>query len=287
MDYFDDLDQEALDAFGELNDDSALPSPVEISSKKKQILQSTLNGQESFTYPPEPKRNSRTMHYLFKISSPITPAILASSAFLSSQPNFISGEGKFGVTQFCQVAESDITHIKSWLATTYPSYSPTFVPINKAFKELSTSSIYPTLGLDTTLPHLRPHTVTNVQFLPTQSQYPVWYFFYGTLADSSFLAELFCSPSGDSPKLFPATIRDGKLRTWGRKYNALVDSPGSQLRGWAYEVKSRDEEDALRVYETAKYEVVRVAISLEERVNSWKTVQGCTFRFAGQMDELG
>jgi hypothetical protein len=67
----------------------------------------------------------------------------------------------------------------------------------------------------------------------------MWYFFYGTLADSSFLAELFGS-SGEAPMLLPAVIYSGKLRTWGRKYNALVDDiPGSRVDGWAYEVVSQ------------------------------------------------
>ncbi|KAG9194227.1 hypothetical protein G6011_04262 [Alternaria panax] len=184
------------------------------------------------------------MDYLFKLSDAITPTILASAAILPSQPRIIEGEGEDGIAHFCQVSDLDIPKIKGWLATTYPMDHPVFAPIRGA------------QGFVSPLCHV-----------PTRNQYPVWYFFYGTLANSSFLSELFGS-SGDVPVLTPAVIHGGKLRTWDGKYNALVDgdSPASRVDGFAYKVVSQKQEDALRMYETAKYEVVRVDIELDVSV---------------------
>jgi hypothetical protein len=82
----------------------------------------------------------------------------------------------------------------------------------------------------------------------------VWYFSYVTLANSSFLAQLFCSTPETILVLVPALIHGGKLGTWnGNCCNALVDSPGSQIDEWVYKVSSQDGEDILRMYETAKY----------------------------------
>jgi hypothetical protein len=246
------------------------------------LLLSTKQQQAS---AQESKSKSGNMDYLFKMSDPITPRILASAAVRPSQPRIIEGEGEDGIAEFCQISELDIPKIKEWLVKTYPTVRPVFAPINKARKALSPISAYPTLGYDTTLPHHRPKSSACFEYLPTQDQYPMWYFFYGTLADSSFLAELFGS-SGEAPMLLPAVIYGGKLRTWGRKYNALIDnSLGSRVDGWAYEVVSQEQEDALCMYETAKYEVVRVDIGLHGD-SGGRVVKGCTFRFAGEEHEL-
>ncbi|KAH8728318.1 hypothetical protein GQ44DRAFT_757280 [Phaeosphaeriaceae sp. PMI808] len=283
MDYFDDLEQEAMEAFCELNDETAMKFTTNLSPDIKDLLRSTEQRHKPTIIV---KRKSCSMDYLFKINNPITTAILASADILPSQPRVVYGEGEDGIAQFCQVNEFDIPKIKDWLTKTYPTVSLVFAPINKAFKSLSPCSAYPTLGLDTSLPHHRPQNAMCASFFPTQRQYPVWYFFYGTLANCSFLAQLFCSPPETIPVLVPALIHGGKLRTWGRKYNALVDSPGSQVDGWAYEVLSQDQEDILRIYETAKYEVVRVDITLNESPGRGRVVQGCTFRFAGEDYEL-
>ncbi|KAH7398362.1 hypothetical protein BKA66DRAFT_565975 [Pyrenochaeta sp. MPI-SDFR-AT-0127] len=286
MDYLDDLDQEAMNAFCELNDETAslaTTSAIKLSSDMRGLLQFTKQSQKPTI---RVKHKSCSIDYLFKINSPITPVILASADVLPSQPRIVHGEGDNGSAQFCQVNELDIPKIKDWLAKTYPTLSPVFVPINNACKSLSPFSAYPTLGLDTSLPHHRPQSILYSSFLPTQRQYPVWYFSYGTLANRSFLAQLFCSPPGTILVLVPALIHGGTLRTWRRKHNALVDSPGSQVDGWAYEVLSQDQEDILRMYETAKYEVVRVDITLNESPLGGRVVQGCTFRFAGEENEL-
>ena len=162
------------------------------------------------------------MDYLFKMSDPITPRILASAAVRPSQPRIIEGEDEDGIAEFCQISELDIPKIKEWLVKTYPTVRPVFAPINKARKALLPICAYPTLGYDTTLPHRRPKSSPCFEYLPIQDQYPVWYFFYGTLADSSFLAELFGS-SREAPMLLPAVIHGGRLRTWvGSTMRSLI-----------------------------------------------------------------
>ncbi|CAN9453888.1 unnamed protein product [Alternaria alternata] len=225
----------------------------------KDLLQSTK--QRKTPVKGAADRKFGNMNYLFKLSDPITRTILASAAILPSQPRIIQGEGEDGIAQFCHVSDLDIPKIKGWLAKAYPDISPIFAPINKARKALSPDSAYPTLGYDTTLPHHRPDS-SACMYLPTQDQFPVWYFFYGALGNSSFLNELFGSPP-EEHALVPALIHGGKVKTWGGKYNALVDDDHeSRVNGWAYKVVSLEQEDALRMYETVKYEVVRVEIEL-------------------------
>jgi hypothetical protein len=147
-----------------------------------------------------------------------------------------------------------------------------------AEKCLSSCSLAPTLGSDIepTLPQFRADTATQT-FYPTQDQYPVLYFFYGTLADPEFLARKLDLP--DCPILEPATISGGTLRIWGGKYKALVDGPTTAtVSGWAYEVACKDHEDQLRFYETDQYEVVRCDIRMQ---STGETVKGLTFRFTG------
>lgn len=65
----------------------------------------------------------------------------------------------------------------------------------------------------------------------------------------------------------------------------LVDCSGGRIEGWAYEVMSEEQEDALRVYETSRYEVIRVEIRMENG-GQGRVVRGCSFRFVGEEAEL-
>lgn len=286
MEYLEDLDQGVMNAFSELNDDTVplcQKSALKLSSEMRELLHSIK--QRKTPVKGAANRKLSNMDYLFKLSYPITPTILASTAILPVQPRIIQGEGENGIAQFCQVGDLDIPSIKDWLAKEYPNISPIFAPINKARKALSLGSAYPTLGYDTTLPHHRPDS-RACEYLPTQDQFPVWYFFYGTLGNSSFLNELFGLPPEEDRALVPALIYGGKLKTWGGKYNALIDDdPESRVDGWAYEVVSQEQEHALCMYETARYEVVRVEIKLDGH-SGGRFVKGCAFRFAGERGEL-
>ncbi len=65
--------------------------------------------------------------------------------------------------------------------------------------------------------------------------------------------------------------------TWGMKYRALVDtrSYNDAVHGHAYQVRSQEHDEALRIYETEKYEVVRCKIAIKDGA----VVSGLTFRF--------
>ena len=79
----------------------------------------------------------------------------------------------------------------------------------------------------------------------------------------------------EDPILEPACLTGGIVKTWAGKYKALVNGPDTaRVEGWAYQVKTEACEDALRFYETEKYEVVRCIIAL-----NGEEVKGCTFRF--------
>ena len=173
--------------------------------------------------------------------------------------------------------------IETWMSYQNHNFTPFFVPFGWAYIELSSSSLHPTLGNDTTLPQFRPqdpHLLDHVSsFGQAQDQFPVWYFFYGTLARPSKLCSLLALP--EDPILYKASVNGGKMKTWGDgKCNALVDG-SERIYGWAYQVASEEHEDALRKYETAAYEVVRCEIEMEG--NDLMT-QGCTFRFVGVFD---
>ena len=142
------------------------------------------------------------------------------------------------------------------------------MPCSKARKDLCDSSVYPTLGQDnddTTLFQYHP-------LMPRQEEYPVWYFFYGTLGDAEQLSWVL--GLDEVPILHLAKILGGVVK-WAGLYKALVDGPETaEVEGWAYLVKTEEQEDDLRFYETANYEVVRCGIIMEGG-----TVDGCTFRF--------
>jgi hypothetical protein len=284
MDYIDDLDQDAMNALNELNDGFSsldFATSVEVPPEINHLIQSSTAQTATQNKKPLSKATFKTgnIDYLFRLTGPITASHISSAAILSSQPTIMHGESEDGPAEFCLVPSSDMQKVKAWLSSTYPTFAPTFAPINKARKALSATSAYPTLGLDTTLPQHRPQSLDDGRFEPVQEEYPVVYFFYGTLANEQVLTQLF----GEAPgALRPAQIYGGRIRTWAGKYKALVDCPGARVDGWAYEVMSKEFDDALCVYETAKYEVVRVDIVVEGR----GVVKGCTFRFAGEEGDL-
>lgn len=167
-----------------------------------------------------------------------------------------------------------------------PFYKPTMIRASVAAKELSSTSLYPTLGISTTLPQFRPdnHPLESVSisdssspFRPAQNEYPVWYFFYGTLTDPIKLSRVI-DLNEEKPVVYKrAIVRRGQLCAIGGKYLSLVDADElSEVGGWAYQIKNQDEEDSIRVYETGVYEVVRCTIELVNESDA--RVQGLTFR---------
>lgn len=196
-------------------------------------------------------------------------------AGLAKALDVVKGVGVEGEVRFCVVDGAVKNAIEEWLAREGIRYRPVFVRVPKARKELSRNSAYPTLGVEVTLPqHRLQHQ--DMGFLPAQNEYPVSYFFYGSLADPEKLSRVL-GLSEDLPVLKPASITQGIVKSWGGKYKALVDGPETaRVEGWAYQVKTKDHEEALLFYETEKYEVVRCRIAMDEEKEE---VKGCTFRF--------
>jgi hypothetical protein len=229
MDYIEDLDQAAMDAFSELNNECSvdITPTVKPSSEVNDLIRSIKDRPSPL---PKAQRKSSNMAYLFKLLHPITPTILARAAILHAQPTIFHGLSSTGSAEFCRVTEHDIPLIKAWLAAQYPSILPVFAPIDKARKDFSPFSAYPTLGLDTTLPQYKPHSNSGDVVSPEQNEYPVWYFFYGTLADSEFLAQLFDSLPDSMPVLY--RVRNKQLSGSWKGIFDLIDyffEPSSYL----------------------------------------------------------
>ena len=196
---------------------------------------------------------------------------------------------------FCVIDGNAKQSVETWLSQQKSTFRPTFVRVPKAKKDLDPISIYPTLGLESTLPQHRYSSepvISMDTILPQhrelssgttcpvlQNEYPVWYFFYGTLADPASLTRALSLPEVETPLLVPASISGGQIKMWKGKYKALVDgASGDHVHGSAYKVTSREQEDDLRLYETDNYEVVRCRVRMAGQM-----VQGLTFRFVASL----
>lgn len=225
--------------------------------------------------------------YLLKLDGPIsTLQKVQIAANLATIPETYHGSSDDRDSVFCKVDGRAKIAIKKWLSIQNgPPFRPLLIPVVMACKELFSQSLYPTLGKDTTLPQFRPQDPHLLSASPyfgrTQNEFPVWYFFYGTLASVPKLCTLLPLSRDDIPILYEASVTGVKMETWGNgKYKALVNGPEeSCVEGSAYHVMSEEHEDRLRKYETNAYEVVRCLIRIDGT-----EVQGCTFRFIGETD---
>lgn len=232
---------------------------------------------------PSPDRTfSSSNMYLVTLEDPLdTPEKIQYIAGLSAPPELrLAINDNDEPTRLCELDCRQIQSLTSKLPTIHAGFEPKCVAIPRsAPKDLSPNSPYPTLGVDATMPQNLPET-NGVTFQPSQDQYPVWYFFYGTLGDPERLSRLFGLPDGSplTPILHPARVAGGSIKLWENKYKALVDGPSNAtVEGVAYKVRTKESEDVLRAYETAKYEVVRCEIHF---LHGGPKVRGCTFRFA-------
>ncbi|KAF7505496.1 hypothetical protein GJ744_000743 [Endocarpon pusillum] len=154
--------------------------------------------------------------YILKLEGPLSTALeVQKAAGLRTSPTIISGTGDAGEeAKFCRVDGVAKKAIHEFLSKT--TFRAMFVLISKAVKTLSDMSIHPTLGTDSTLSQHRLSDADTPQaLLPAQDQYPVWYFFYGSLADPEVLARLLSL--SEEPVLRPASVAGGVLRTWAGK----------------------------------------------------------------------
>ena len=186
--------------------------------------------------------------------------------------------------EFCVVDAAARESIQQGLRDRGCALRPTFVRISQAEKSLSPLSRHPSLGIDVTMPqHRLPQQ--HLSPSPAQHEYPVWYFFYGTLADPQVLARVLHRDEVCASALRPARVRGGRLATWAGKYRGLVHADPASFEppvvGHAFLVRTREEEDALRFYETERYAAVRCQIEFEEYAAGQVALDGLTFLFLG------
>ncbi|KAG5764240.1 hypothetical protein H9Q72_007698 [Fusarium xylarioides] len=223
------------------------------------------------------KRRLRAATFLVKLEGPLNSVqavIQAAGLWCPTSTEVLAATDLAGQPcSFFKINGMDKLAIEGWLKE-YPhlGFKPVIIKDPYAPKDLSPTSLYPKLGIDTTLPQFRPGPAATPH--PSQNEYPVWYFFYGTLTDPSFLSRLF--GSNFQAEYHAATIRGGTLKTWGRYY-ALLDDPShtNLVLGKALLIETREQEERLRAYETNAYEVVRCSIEM----GSGESVNGLTFRF--------
>jgi hypothetical protein len=263
MDYLGNIDEDISNAFDELGAKQDLPC------RPRQARQAA-------------RRRSRVpATYLLLLSGPLTPRTIAAAAKLSSLPLIRTDESGTGTVKFAQVNETDLAPIENWLTAEFPIYRQgkyLKFPLHMAHKD----PLPPTLGIDPTLPQHRPDTAPTAP--PPPQQYPVWYFFYGTLTDPGRLRKVL--ELRRDPRLVPAILLDGAIRRFGG-YRALVDSPGSSdVVGWAHLLGCAEDEVELRLYESVYYEVVKCRMVLGGEGDASREVMGLAFRFAWDEGEL-
>ena len=241
------------------------------------------NGQSAFhrseSEPIDASVSRANSAYLIKLEGILsTPKCIQDAANLLEPPPTIQAASESQDAVFCHIDGNIKQSIENWLSRQNSTFKPTFVRLSKAKKDLAAISIHPTLGLESTLPQHRASSGTTICSI-LQGEYPVWYFFYGTLADSVLLTRLLSLSEAESPILEPASISGGIIKTWHGIYKALVDGATSDVvHGSAYEITSKEQEEALLFYETENYEVVRCCITMASQ-----RTPGLTFRFAGPL----
>ena len=240
------------------------------------------NGQSAFSHaesePAETSVSRADSAYLVKLEGMLsTPKSIQDTANLSEPPPAVQAASETQDAVFCHIDGNIKQSIENWLSRQKSTFKPTFVRLSKAKKDLAPISIHPTLGLESTLPQHRASSSTTACPI-LQDEYPVWYFFYGTLADPVLLTRLL-SLSEAEPPMEPASISGGLIKTWHGKYKALVNGASTDIvHGSAYEISSKEQEEALLFYETENYEVVRCCITMASQRTS-----GLTFRFVGPL----
>ena len=218
--------------------------------------------------------------YLIKLEGRFaTPKDVQDILGASVPPKKFQGLGEDAEASFCTVSGSEKEKIIKALASQHIAFRPTFVRLAKAKKDLSATSYAPCLGFDATLPQHRLKSDTaEDDYLPRQEQYPVWYLFYGKLAEPDELQHRL--DLDESPSFRPAQICYAQLRRWAGRYNAVIDgSMADMVSGSAFLVKSQEQEEALQFFETDMYEVVRCRIDFRDAQN--ESVPGLCFRFCG------
>ncbi|KAL8643821.1 MAG: hypothetical protein Q9226_008100 [Calogaya cf. arnoldii] len=196
--------------------------------------------------------------FLFKLREPIPSLEVLQREF------GVTAELKTGYDEdghdadFASVDRETKQAIEEWIQKHPTLHPPSFIPIRQAAKDLSETAIN-----------------DNVAFAPAQAEYPVWTF----TSPEELRNQLHFYRT---PKLVPASIKGGILRSWRQKFKALVDGPATaEVFGQAYRLHDPAHEESLRCREGTVYEVVRCRISFGDG----EEVHGLTFRFTA-IDQL-
>jgi hypothetical protein len=128
---------------------------------------------------------SSTSEYLLKLEGPLRSArrVREEANLTKDSPLFKGTDDADAEALFVIVDGVTRDHIIQKYAGS--GFQATIIRLAKAAKDLCAHSIHPKLGLDSTLPQYR-----NLAPVPQQSDYPVHYFFYGTLAEPDRLSRL-------------------------------------------------------------------------------------------------
>ena len=218
--------------------------------------------------------SSSSATYLMKLEGSLSTPEQVQALTGSSQPPKVSHDLDDTSARFVHISSSERRAIASKI-----SPLPVFIHLGTppARKELDANSQHPILGVEATLPQHRCNTDDEL-VRPCQEEYPVWYFFYGTLTDPEILGAKL-GVEEDLVELVPAQVAGGVLGKWGDRYFALLDGePSQKVAGFGFLVRSLEDEEMLRAYETDAYEVVRCRMEMEDGL----VVPACTFRFVSR-----
>ena len=190
MDYLDELDDSAFQAFAELG------GGIDISLNPA-LSTATI----SRTSPPPISKRHRRIEatYLLRLEPPFcSPRDIANILKCPRVPRLEDGSGEDGAASFCYLSQSELVALESWMSQHYPGQKVTKIRLGIAHMD---SGELPVLGRDPTLPQFKRsvHCCTiTIDEKHDGFDAPVYYFFYGTLAD---------------PARPIATIRHSRVRT--------------------------------------------------------------------------
>ncbi|KAN0073374.1 hypothetical protein V8E54_008594 [Elaphomyces granulatus] len=130
-----------------------------------------------------------------------------------------------------------------------------------------------------------PDYLTNLEGTTRElpPEYPVYYFFYGTLTAATNLKRII--DLQEEPRLRKAQLIGYALSKWG-DYPALIDGKQGQLvSGYAYLVQCEEEAQKLAYYETNAYKVASCWVFFTDG-DEPSEAPGKTFMYAGDAKAL-
>lgn len=132
-----------------------------------------------------------------------------------------------------------------------------------------------------------PDYLTNLEGATQEHElppeYPVYYFFYGTLTIPSTLKRII--DLREEPILRKAKVIGYALAKWG-DYPAMIDGEqGQEVFGYAYLVQSEEEAQKLAYYETNAYRVQACWVFFTDDEEP-SEAPGKTFMYAGDAQAL-